>query len=141
MKVKFPEPAGSTLVDYEKKIENKKFNFKELEELVKGFKKDLDEICNKLNDKTTILSYSLVFQRVDNSEEIEFMNGGFDLSVKGGREYALPDFKRGYKKAFESVLEKTREASYPLNIKISIIGLGDKITHEIEAKDPTQNKQ
>jgi hypothetical protein len=38
-----------------------------------------------------------------------------------------------YKETFKSVLEKTRNAFYPLNIEISIIGFGDKITYEVEA--------
>ncbi|MDD5192446.1 MAG: hypothetical protein PHH54_04690 [Candidatus Nanoarchaeia archaeon] len=136
MEVKFPEPVGVELIDYEKKIENKKFNFRELEELVNGFEKDLDNIYEKLDDKITIVDYRLIFQRADSSEIIEFMKGGFDLSVKANREYVLSDFKERYKETFESLLEKTRKPSYPLNIYISVLGFGNKITHEIEAKDP-----
>lgn len=134
MKVKIPEPVGVPLINYEKKIKNKRFNSKELTELVRGFEENLNNLSLKLDKRTTILSYNLIFERADNSEIIEHMGGGFDLSVRGGREYAMPDFKRRYKETFKSILEKAKNSDYPLNIEISIIGFGDKITHKIEAK-------
>ncbi len=134
MKVKFPEPVAQ-LIDYSFKIEDKFFTGSKLEELINGLKKDFGNIVDKLDDTISIVSYELIFQRADNYENLGFMSGGFDLSVKEGREYALPDFKRGYKETFKSILEKTKNAPYPLNIEISITGFGDKVTHEIDVKD------
>jgi len=134
MKVKISEPVGSPLINYERRIKNRVFNPKELEELVKGIEADLNRICSKLDDRIACFGYELSFRKTNSNEEIDSMAGGFDLSAKGGKEYALPGFIRYYKKMFKGILENPPEDM--TDIYISLTGFGDKITHEVEAKEP-----
>lgn len=134
MKVKVPEPV-SPAIFYEKIIKDRRFNFEDLEKLLNEFEKKLDDIYERLNNKIAIFDYRIVLMNENNKKDVEFVTGLIDLSVKEGREYALPDFKKEYKKAFRTFLGKKENFSNPLYIEVAVIGFGDKIYHEVEAKD------
>ncbi|MEK6936181.1 MAG: hypothetical protein AABW67_05315 [Nanoarchaeota archaeon] len=134
MKVKIGEPVGVPLINYKKDIERRFFNHQELEKLVKSVEKDLDNIIINIDNRIVILDYEILFERADTQKYLEIIKGGMDLSVEAARKYSLPYFQKRYKTAFNNILNK--EINYPLNIYVSILGFGDKITHVVEAKDP-----
>ena len=67
------------------------------------------------------------------------MSGGFDLTVREGREFSLLKFKKNYKKFFSSLPEKFNYEN-KISIYISLTGFRDKITKEIETQDPFRRK-
>ena len=140
MKVKIPEPVDD-LEFYRLSIENKTFTKSELEKLVKNIESDLDKIYETelKTGKISFLNYQILFM-TNNKEELGYMlDGGMFLSVKAGRECALPEFQCRYKNSFKKVLADPKSISQPLNIYLSITGARDTITTEVEAKDPKEN--
>lgn len=129
--VKVSEPVGPPIVYYEKIIENRTFNFEELEKLLTKIEKDLDVLYEEIDDRIVMLSYYGTFRRVDNLEYIGLMSGCIDL--RRGRK---AHFKEKYKKTFREILEKTKNIDYSININVVVDGARDAITHIVQAKDP-----
>jgi len=139
MKVNVPEPVDP--VSLYRFVQERDCAKGDLETMLRMVRLELDKICaSTLQGKNyTIIEYEMTIERRDLEERLCFpVAGGFDLTVPNGRKYALPRFQNRYREAFQDATTNIGMEKTPIRVRIEVTGFRDKITRQVEARDPRQ---
>lgn len=135
MEIKMPIPNGQEIVIYHYERSFPNLTSFQLEHEFKPIKKDLDTLMVHLPQSDVVLfGYHIFLQRQDKDEYIIFMSGGIDITVKEGKNSALPGFVKDYSRNFKDAVDNFPLEQLPITLYIDLYSVTSKKIMTIESK-------
>lgn len=140
-----PEPVCPVEL-FKLSLQNRRFEQRELEILLRSMEKDLDECCETAISSTRIswLEYAALFYesgRLDKGQQPKYFGeviiGGFHMNARG---IFLPELQRDYKKSFKKIPSEYAENPMPIDADVYMIGFRDFIPVEVPIKNSNEAK-
>jgi|GEM_PF-7108762 len=134
MHVTIPEPFNPVqlLAVTKPNLFQEKLDTKELICELQRAKARLEEICKRdlCSQEYCVVDYSL-YARNFADHYIEFLCGGFDLTVRGGKEFSLPRFYLESQKLMESVITHVQNNQPLYDLEFRVTGFRDVVHEEL----------